>query len=86
MFTINSSIHVNILCLHVYVDLIIIKENQALRYINLMIYECWEVLKKLGKVTKSPLHAQNIFTLIDKDLLAITTYIQNKVTNEVSKM
>ena len=68
-------------------DLIIIKESQALRYVNLMIFECWEMLKKLGKIIKNPLHAQNIFVLIDKDLLAITTYLkQNKATNEASKM
>ena len=64
--------------------MIIIKENQALRYVNLMTYECWEVLKKLGKIIKTPLHTQDIFALIDKDLLAITTYIQNRASNEVS--
>ena len=68
-------------------DLTIIKENQALRYINLMTLECWKALKKLGNITEKPLCASNILTLIDKDLLAITTYIQqNKTTNEASKI
>ena len=68
-------------------DLTIIKENQALRYLNLMAFECWEALKKLGNLTEKPLCALNIFTLIDKNLLAITTYVQQKkTTNEVSKL
>lgn len=49
-----------------------------------MTYECWEALKALGKIIKSPLHASNILTLIDTDLLAIGTYIQNEATNEAS--
>ena len=65
--------------------LIIIKENQALRYVNLMTFDCWEMLKKFGKIVKNPLYAHKIFTLIDKDLLAITTYVQNKATNEARK-
>jgi len=49
-----------------------------------MTYECWEVLKRLGKIVKTPLYAQNIFAVIDKVLLAITTYIQNRASNEAS--
>lgn len=70
--------------LHIILGLIIIKENQALRYLNLMTCECWEALKKLGTIIKNPLKASNVLTIIDKDLLAITTYIQSKTTNEAS--
>ena len=49
-----------------------------------MTCECWEALKKLGMIIKSPLKTSNVLTIIDKDLLAITTYTQSKATNEAS--
>ena len=60
-------------------------ENQVSRYANLMIFECWECLKKLGRDTKSPLHIQDISQLIDKDLTVITVYLERKSMNEVCK-
>ena len=58
-------------------------ENQVSRYANLMIFECWECLKKLGRDTKSLLHVQDISQLIDKDLTVITVYLEKKSMNEV---
>ena len=52
-----------------------------------MTFECWEALKKFGNITEKPICASNILILIDKNLLAIITYIQQKkTTNEVSKL
>ena len=52
-----------------------------------MMFECWEMIRRLGKIIKTPLDAQNISTFIDKCLQGITTYVkENKATNEASRM
>ena len=45
------------------------------------------MLRRLEKIIKASLDAQNVSTLIDKCLLGITSYVkENKATNEASRM
>lgn len=80
----NYSIIIGVLNLefiHFSIGLISAGDNQVIRWTNLMILECWQILVTLQK---KDCNCQQIFRLIDKILSLIDAFIGRKSLNEVS--